>query len=64
MLKKATSFVLTRSKPQRTARVRLGFSLAAAALDGLFEHPQLISRLDRSLKQIAEPSSSFFHSLL
>ena len=28
-----------RSKPQRTARVRLGFSLAAALLDGLFEHP-------------------------
>jgi hypothetical protein len=25
--------------PQRTAKVRLGLSLAAAALDGLFEHP-------------------------
>jgi len=32
------SFVLHRSRPQRTARVRLGLSLAAVALDGLFEH--------------------------
>ena len=39
MLKKSPSFVLARSKPQRTARIRLGFSLTAAALDGLFEHP-------------------------
>lgn len=38
MLKKAPSFVLTRSKPQRTAKVRLGCSLAAAA-QGLFEQP-------------------------
>jgi hypothetical protein len=43
MLKKSTSFVLARSKPQRTARVRLGFSLTAAALDGLFEHPVVYS---------------------
>jgi len=28
-----------RLKPQHTARVRLGFSLATASLDGLFEHP-------------------------
>jgi hypothetical protein len=34
MLKNAPSFVLARSTPQRTARVRLGISLAAAALDG------------------------------
>jgi hypothetical protein len=27
------------SETQRTARVRLASSLAAAALDGLFEHP-------------------------
>jgi hypothetical protein len=41
MLKKASSFVLRRSEAQRTARVRLASSLAAAALDGLFEHPAL-----------------------
>jgi hypothetical protein len=34
-VEKSTSFVLARSKPQRTATVRLGFSLTAAALDGL-----------------------------
>jgi hypothetical protein len=39
MLKNAPSFVLARSTPQRTARVRLGVSLTAAALDGVFEHP-------------------------
>jgi len=37
MLKKVASFVSHRSDPQRTARVRLGPSLAAALLDGLFE---------------------------
>ena len=39
MLKNAPSFVLARSTPQRTARVRLGISLAAASLEGFFERP-------------------------
>jgi len=39
MLKKVSSFALARSEAQRTQRVRLGFSLAAAALDSVFEHP-------------------------
>jgi len=30
------------SDPQHTARVRLGSSLAAALLDGLFEHPAVV----------------------
>jgi hypothetical protein len=40
MLKKPGSFVLaTLAETQRTARVHLASSLAAALLDGLFEHP-------------------------
>jgi hypothetical protein len=38
MLKKPTLFS-HRSETRRTARVRLASSLAAAALNGLFEHP-------------------------
>ena len=39
MLKKSASSVLASFSPQRTQRVRLGPSLAAALLDGIFEHP-------------------------
>jgi hypothetical protein len=43
MLKKTPSFVLASLKAlnvRQRQRVRLGFSLAAALLDGLFEHPE------------------------
>jgi hypothetical protein len=39
MLKKAASGVLASFSPSTYPRVRLGASLAAALLDGLFEHP-------------------------
>ena len=39
MLKKPPASYSHRSDPQRTPRVRLGPSLAAALLDGFFEHP-------------------------
>jgi hypothetical protein len=39
MLKKSTSIVLTSLKGSTYRSVRLAFSLAAALLDGLFEHP-------------------------
>jgi hypothetical protein len=42
MLKKPTSFVLASLKACNVPKksIRFGFSLAAAALDGLFEHPE------------------------
>ncbi|HEU0069300.1 MAG TPA: hypothetical protein VFQ26_08600, partial [Nitrospiraceae bacterium] len=40
MLKQASSVVLTHSDPQRTEKVRLGSSFAAALLAILFEHPE------------------------
>jgi hypothetical protein len=39
MLKKSTSIVLASLKGSTYRSVRLAFSLAAALLDGLFEHP-------------------------
>jgi len=39
MLKKSASFVLHRSEAQRTEAYAFASSLAAAALDGHFEHP-------------------------
>jgi len=38
MLKKAAGFVLAPFKASTYCRVRFGLSLAAASLDGLFEH--------------------------
>jgi hypothetical protein len=42
MLKNPASFVLTSLKDSTYRSVRLAFSLAAALLDGLFEHPEAI----------------------
>ena len=39
MLKKPPALFSRHSEAQRTSNVRLASSLAAAALDGLFEHP-------------------------
>jgi hypothetical protein len=39
MLKKSASGVLASLKPSTYSAVRLGLSLAAALLGGLFEHP-------------------------
>jgi hypothetical protein len=39
MLKKSTSIVLASLKGSTYRSVRLAFPLAAALLDGLFEHP-------------------------
>jgi hypothetical protein len=39
MLKKSASFVLASFRGSTYRSVRLASSLAAAALDGLFEHP-------------------------
>jgi hypothetical protein len=39
MLKKSASFVLASLRGSTYWRVRFASSLAAAALDGLFEHP-------------------------
>jgi hypothetical protein len=42
MVKKAASFVLASLRPSTyRKKVRLGPSLAAAALNGLFDHPGL-----------------------
>jgi hypothetical protein len=43
MLKKTTSGVLTSLRGSTYRSVRLASSLAAALLDGLFEHPEAIS---------------------
>jgi len=47
MLKKASSFVLASLKAStyRAKRVRLGLSFAAAALDGLFDHPECLAEI-------------------
>ncbi len=42
MLKKSASGVLTSRRGSTYRRVRLASSLAAALLDGLFEHPEAI----------------------
>jgi hypothetical protein len=42
MLKKSTSGVLASLKRSTYRTVRLAFSLTAALLDGLFEHPEVI----------------------
>jgi hypothetical protein len=42
MLKKPASIVLTSLRGSTYRSVRLAFSLAAALLDGLFEHPAVI----------------------
>jgi hypothetical protein len=42
MLKKAASGVLASRRSSTYRRVRLASSLAAALLDGLFEHPEAI----------------------
>jgi hypothetical protein len=55
-----------RSEAQRTARVRVASSLAAAALDGLFEHPAGYSGTI-AIREIAAPylaNTEFFRSLL
>jgi hypothetical protein len=52
MLKKVLSFVLASLKASTYARVRLGFSLAAAALDDLFEHP---AKLRKSVYRVNAP---------
>ena len=44
VLKKSASFVLSSLDPQRTPRVRLGPSLAAALLDGLSEQPARVTK--------------------
>jgi len=45
MLKKASSFVLASLKASTYGKeYALGFSLAAASLGGLFEHPQWCAR--------------------
>jgi len=41
MLKKSASFVLASLRDSTYRSVRLASSLAAAALDGLFEHPEV-----------------------
>ena len=46
MLKKPPAAFSHRSDPQRTPEVRLRSSLAAALLDGLFEHLAYIRRYD------------------
>jgi hypothetical protein len=43
MLKKSTSFVLASLRSSTYRSVRLTSSLAAAALAGLFEHPDVLS---------------------
>jgi len=45
MLKKSASGVLASLKPSTYSAVRLGISLAAALLDGLFEHPAGVAPL-------------------
>jgi hypothetical protein len=42
MLKKSPSFVFTSLRGSTYRSVRLASSLAAALLDGLFEHPEAI----------------------
>jgi hypothetical protein len=42
MLKKSASGVLASLKGSTYRSVRLAFSLAAALLDSLFEHPEII----------------------
>jgi hypothetical protein len=42
MLKKSASSVLASLKDSTYRSVRLIFSLAAALLEGLFEHPELL----------------------
>ena len=44
MLKKTASSVLASFRPSTYPKVRLGPSLAAALLDGLFEHPAGVLR--------------------
>ncbi len=52
MLKKAASFVLASLQASTyRQKVRLGFSLAAAALDDLFEHPARSSVVVLELSQ-------------
>ena len=43
MLKKSASFVLASLRGSTYRSVRLASSLAAALLDGLFEHPAMVS---------------------
>ena len=47
MLKKAASFVLTSLRGSTYRSARLAFSLAAALLDSLFEHPADVRLLSR-----------------
>jgi hypothetical protein len=55
-----------RAKPQRTARVRLDFPLAAAALKDFFEHPVVRSTVIRASISMDASSAQivFFNSLL
>ena len=63
MLKNAPSFVLSPSEPRRTPKkVRLGPSLAAAALDGIFEHPAVLFWERRDLLR-RSPNSAYFLAL-
>ncbi|WHZ30178.1 MAG: hypothetical protein OJF51_004981 [Nitrospira sp.] len=49
MLKKSASFVLASLRGSTYRSVRLASSLAAAALDGLFDHPAGIGRLSKTI---------------
>jgi len=48
MLKKSASSVLSSLRGSTYRNVRLASSLAAALLDGLFEHPEVIPMLVQS----------------
>jgi hypothetical protein len=50
MLKRPSALLWRRSNPQRTIRVRFGFSFTAAALDGFVEHPSLLLRFQRPIE--------------
>jgi hypothetical protein len=50
MLKKSASIVLASLKGSTYRSVRLAFSLAAALLDSLFEHPETRTTLAQNRK--------------
>jgi hypothetical protein len=50
MLKKSASGVLASLRDSTYRSVRLASSLAAALLDGLFEHPELLWHQRRSVR--------------
>jgi hypothetical protein len=52
MLKKSASFVLASRRSSTYRSVRLASSLAAALLDGLFEHPAWCSAVAQNVQAI------------